>query len=136
TGRRVAVPAAPREPVQRDHPRCRGAGERDRGPGRQSRVHPVPGVWLDGRAGQRPDAGPSPASPAAASGVAASVRHGPEGLGPAVLAARIALGDLADPAAGAVRRLWSLDPTIPVTPDLPALRVAPFGGLPPDPLAS
>jgi hypothetical protein len=64
------------------------------------------------------------------------VRRGAEGLGPAVLAARIALADLADPAAGAVGRLWSLDPILAVTPDLPALRVAPFGGLPPDPLAS
>jgi hypothetical protein len=51
-------------------------------------------------------------------------------LGPEVLAARMALSTLSDPAAGALRWLSWFDANRRLSPELPALRVAPFGVLP------
>jgi hypothetical protein len=51
-------------------------------------------------------------------------------LGPEVLAARMALSTLSDPAAGALRWLSWFGANRRLSPELPALRVAPFGVLP------
>jgi hypothetical protein len=51
-------------------------------------------------------------------------------FGPEVLAARMALSTLSDPAAGALRWLSWFGANRRLSPELPALRVAPFGVLP------